>query len=57
VPDWLGKTAVLLQLKCCVVCKRQWKKSESGAARWVGLSSQSIVYDPSSAATDRSGRS
>ena len=36
VPSWLGKTAVLLQLLRCVVCRKSWKKSESGAARWVG---------------------
>lgn len=32
---WLGRTAVLLQLPDCVVCRKRWKKSESGAGRWV----------------------
>jgi hypothetical protein len=44
VPDWLGKTAVLLQLKCCVICRKQWKKSDSGAARWVRFTCLSFVY-------------
>ncbi len=37
VPVWLGRTAVLLQLPDCVVCRKRWKKSDSGAARWVRL--------------------
>ena len=37
VPPWLGKPAILLQTKTCPVCKRSWKKSESGLARWVSL--------------------
>lgn len=39
VPPWLGKTSILLQLPTCVVCKVRWKKSDSGAARWVGCRS------------------
>ncbi len=35
IPSWLGRTAVLLQLPDCVVCRKRWKKSDSGAARWV----------------------
>ncbi|ORY26864.1 hypothetical protein BCR39DRAFT_560295 [Naematelia encephala] len=38
VPPWLGKTAVLLQLPRCVVCKVRWKKNQSGAARWRHIS-------------------
>ena len=34
VPAWLGRTAVLLQIPYCVVCRVRWKK-ENGAARWV----------------------
>lgn len=36
VPAWLGRTAVLLQIPYCVVCRVRWKK-ENGAARWVSL--------------------
>lgn len=35
VPPWLGHTKILLQTKSCPVCKREWKRSESGAVRWV----------------------
>lgn len=36
VPAWLGRTAVLLQIPYCVVCRVRWKKEkENGAARWV----------------------
>ncbi|WVQ84009.1 hypothetical protein IAT38_006154 [Cryptococcus sp. DSM 104549] len=38
VPAWLGKTAVLLQLQACAVCKVRWKGKESGAARWRHMS-------------------
>ncbi|WVR04436.1 hypothetical protein IAU60_001439 [Kwoniella sp. DSM 27419] len=38
VPPWLGKTAVLLQLPACVVCKVRFKKSDSGAGRWRHMS-------------------
>ncbi|OCF37572.1 hypothetical protein I316_00698 [Kwoniella heveanensis BCC8398] len=38
VPSWLGKTAVLLQLPACAVCKVRFKKSDSGAARWRHMS-------------------
>ncbi|WWD22061.1 hypothetical protein CI109_106549 [Kwoniella shandongensis] len=38
VPNWLGKTAVLLQLPGCAVCKVRFKKSDSGAARWRHMS-------------------
>ncbi|WVF70068.1 hypothetical protein IAT40_004855 [Kwoniella sp. CBS 6097] len=38
VPTWLGKTAVLLQLPACAVCKVRFKKTESGAARWRHMS-------------------
>lgn len=38
VPAWLGRTAVLLQIPYCVVCRVRWKK-ENGAARWVTRSS------------------
>jgi hypothetical protein len=34
-PAWLGKTAVLLKTSACMLCKRDWKKSENGAQRWV----------------------
>lgn len=34
-PAWLGKTAVLLKTSGCMLCKRDWKKSENGAQRWV----------------------
>ncbi|WRT65015.1 uncharacterized protein IL334_001956 [Kwoniella shivajii] len=38
VPAWLGKTAILLQLNCCAVCKVRFKKTDSGAARWRHMS-------------------
>lgn len=35
VPEWLGRTSVLLQLQVCPICKVRWKRKESGIARWV----------------------
>ncbi|BEI90279.1 uncharacterized protein CcaverHIS019_0303490 [Cutaneotrichosporon cavernicola] len=34
VPEWLPKTAILKELPKCVLCQRDFKKAESGAARW-----------------------
>lgn len=42
VPAWLGRTAVLLQIPYCVVCRVRWKR-ENGAARWVSLPPGVIV--------------
>lgn len=38
VPEWLGRTSVLLRLNDCPVCRRHLKKSDAGPARWVRLS-------------------
>nr|XP_019005401.1 uncharacterized protein I203_02254 [Kwoniella mangroviensis CBS 8507]OCF68862.1 hypothetical protein I203_02254 [Kwoniella mangroviensis CBS 8507] len=38
VPDWLGRTAILLPLDSCVVCKIRFKKTDSGAAKWRHIS-------------------
>ncbi|WWD00320.1 hypothetical protein V866_007231 [Kwoniella sp. B9012] len=38
VPDWLGRTAILLPLDNCVVCKIRFKKTDSGAAKWRHIS-------------------
>nr|XP_019047449.1 hypothetical protein I302_04062 [Kwoniella bestiolae CBS 10118]OCF26379.1 hypothetical protein I302_04062 [Kwoniella bestiolae CBS 10118] len=38
VPDWLGRTAILLPLDKCVVCKIRFKKTDSGAAKWRHIS-------------------
>ncbi|TYJ51473.1 hypothetical protein B9479_007950 [Cryptococcus floricola] len=38
VPDWLGRTAVLLKLKDCPVCRTRWKGKESGMFRWRHIS-------------------
>lgn len=35
VPKWLGKVSVLLHLRDCPVCRRQFKKADAGPARWV----------------------
>jgi hypothetical protein len=35
VPSWLSRTAFLLQLPKCVVCNVTFKKTDSGAGRWV----------------------
>lgn len=35
VPEWLGRTSVLLRLRDCPVCRRTFKKAEAGPARWV----------------------
>lgn len=37
VPEWLPRTAILKELPKCVLCQREFKKSESGAARWVRI--------------------
>ncbi|KIR40928.1 hypothetical protein I307_05308 [Cryptococcus deuterogattii 99/473] len=34
IPEWLGRTSVLLQLHACPICKLGWKGKESGIARW-----------------------
>ncbi|KAK8846749.1 hypothetical protein IAR55_005836 [Kwoniella newhampshirensis] len=53
VPRWLGKTAVLLQLPCCAVCKVRFKKSDSGAARWRHMSiCRPPLYRPPNPAPD-----
>ncbi|OWT39675.1 hypothetical protein C362_02165 [Cryptococcus neoformans Bt1] len=38
VPEWLGRTSVLLQLQACPICKVKWKRKESGIARWRHMS-------------------
>ncbi|GMK56448.1 hypothetical protein CspeluHIS016_0302880 [Cutaneotrichosporon spelunceum] len=38
VPEWLPRTAILKELTKCVLCQRDFKKAESGAARWRHLS-------------------
>jgi hypothetical protein len=35
VPEWLPKTSILNDIPKCVLCQRDFKKAESGAARWV----------------------
>ncbi|KAL8634473.1 MAG: hypothetical protein Q9228_007932 [Teloschistes exilis] len=48
VPPWLGKASILNQLSTCVVCKVPFKKTDSGAARWVSKTEESIQADQSS---------
>nr|XP_019008744.1 uncharacterized protein I206_06426 [Kwoniella pini CBS 10737]OCF47525.1 hypothetical protein I206_06426 [Kwoniella pini CBS 10737] len=38
VPEWLGKTSILLKLNNCAICKVRFKKTDSGAARWRHMS-------------------
>ncbi|WWC87234.1 uncharacterized protein L201_002122 [Kwoniella dendrophila CBS 6074] len=38
IPDWLGRTAILIPLNNCVVCKVRFKKTDSGAAKWRHIS-------------------
>ncbi|KAL7424443.1 hypothetical protein Q5752_000126 [Cryptotrichosporon argae] len=53
VPSWLGKTAVLKPLKRCVVCSFEWKKAESGAAKWRHMSTcRPPLYRPPNPAPD-----
>lgn len=49
VPEWLGRTSVLLQLQACPVCKVRWKERESGITRWV---SQMRLSETGSHSTD-----
>lgn len=48
VPDWLPRTAILKELPKCVLCQREFKKSESGAARWVSALRRIVLTSASS---------
>lgn len=46
VPEWLGRVVVLKQLTNCVVCRLEFKKQESGPARWVGGRREGLPSSP-----------
>nr|AEG78590.1 BSP1 [Cryptococcus gattii] len=53
VPEWLGRTSVLLQLQACPVCKVRWKERESGITRWRHMSTcRPPPYRPPNAPPD-----
>lgn len=53
VPEWLGRTSVLLQLQVCPICKVRWKRKESGIARWRHMSiCRPPLYRPPNAPPD-----
>nr|AAV28735.1 BSP1p [Cryptococcus gattii] len=53
VPEWLGRTSVLLQLQACPVCKVRWKQRESGISRWRHMSiCRPPLYRPPNAPPD-----
>ncbi|ORX34397.1 hypothetical protein BD324DRAFT_657762 [Kockovaella imperatae] len=53
VPSWLGKTAVLLKVRDCPLCTKEFKKSDSGAARWRHISTcLPPLYRPPNAPPD-----